>query len=172
MVAGCVSFGTTSVSFGTTSSGSPGASTIVVGGGRVVVDGAAPGFSLTDLQGRAVRLADYAGRPVILNFWASWCIPCQAEFPMYLAARTARAAGGLEVLGVIYKDVTSDAARFMSDHGATWPALVDPDGAVARAYGVLGIPTTFFIDRSGVVRAVSYGPPPQQILDQDLAKIP
>jgi cytochrome c biogenesis protein CcmG/thiol:disulfide interchange protein DsbE len=164
LVAGCVSF---SASAG----GSPGASTIVVGGGRVAVDQPAPGFSLTDLQGRTVRLADYAGRPVILNFWASWCIPCQTEFPMYLAARAAHAAQGLEVLGVIYKDVTTDAARFMTAHGATWPGLVDPDGAVARAYGVLGIPTTFFIDRSGVVRAVSYGPPPQQILDQDIARI-
>ena len=148
---------------------SPGSSVIEVTGHGV--NQPAAGFTLKDLQGRPVSLADYRGRPVIVNFWASWCIPCQTEFPQFVAERTAHAAQGLEVLGVIFKDSTDAAAGYMKAHGAEWPALVDADGSVARTYGVLGIPQTFFVDRSGVLRAVSYGPPPQDALDADLAKI-
>ncbi len=149
---------------------SPGASVIEVTGHGV--NQPAPPFTLKDLQGRTVSLADYRGRPVLVNFWASWCGPCQQEFPQFVAARTAHAAQGLEVLGVIYKDSTDAALRFMKDHGAEWPGLVDPGGSVATAYGVnIGIPVTFFIDRAGIVRAVSYGPPPQEALDADLARI-
>lgn len=144
-------------------------SMVVVGPG--LLDRPAPVFDLLDLAGQPVRLADYTGRPVIVNFWASWCIPCQQEFPMYRQVRLQYAAQGLEILGVVYQDSATRARAFMASHDAGWPALLDPGGKTARAYGVLGIPMSFFVDRHGVVRAVSYGPPPQTVLQQDLARI-
>ena len=110
--------------------------------------GAAPAFTTTDLDGGRVSLADYEGRPVLLNFWASWCVPCRSEFPLFKEV----AAQGVEVLGVVFEDQRGPAADFMEDQGATWPGLVDPGGRIARAYGVgrrPGIPVTIAIDRSG-----------------------
>lgn len=143
--------------------GGPGTSVIVLGAGGLD-EQRAPAFRLADLQGGEISLSAYAGRPVIINFWASWCIPCQQEFPMYRQAREAYAAEGLEVLGIVYEDEADSARRFMASEGATWPALVDPGGSVARAYRVTAIPTTYFVDRSGIIRDASYGPPPPDAL--------
>ncbi len=153
-----------------TGPGSAQASVIVVGAGGL--DGQpAPAFHLADLQGRTVDLSSFAGRPVIVNFWASWCIPCQQEFPLYRQALGQYAAQGLEVLGIIFNDTPDRARAFMSREGATWPALIDPDGAVARAYRVAAIPTSYFVDRHGVIRAASYGPPPADALASYLRQI-
>ncbi|MDQ3871233.1 MAG: TlpA family protein disulfide reductase [Chloroflexota bacterium] len=136
-----------------------------------LLDRPAPDFSLSDLDGRPTRLADYRGRPVIVNFWASWCVPCRTEFELFRDARTAHGGERLEILGVIYQDSPEAARRFVAQRHAAWPALVDPGGAVAAAYGVLGIPISFYLDRDGIVRAVSYGPPPSNVLDEQLDKI-
>ena len=169
LLAGCGSLGLPGGSPGSGGGSAPG-SVIVVGAGGL--DGQrAPAFRLVDLQGQTVTLADYAGRPVVINFWASWCIPCQQEFPMYRQARDEYAGQGLEVLGIIYQDSADSAGKFMTKEGATWPALIDPDGAVARAYRVTAIPTTFFVDRHGIIRDASYGPPPQDALTSYLQQI-
>jgi len=149
-------------------SGSPG---VTVVGGPPLVGKPAPAIELQDDRGRTVRLSDYAGRPVIVNFWASWCTPCRGEFPLLRDARAAHTEDGLEILGVVYKDSASSARSFMSQEGAGWPMLLDPDGHVAAAYGVLGIPQSFWIDGSGIVRQVSFGPPPSGSLDDLLASI-
>jgi cytochrome c biogenesis protein CcmG/thiol:disulfide interchange protein DsbE len=148
----------------------PGTSTIVVGRSPLL-DRAAPGFELRTLDGEAVRLADLRGRPALVNFWASWCIPCREEFELFAAARRRHAEQGLEILGVIYKDSPEAAAEFYRTHGGTWPALVDPGGTVAAEYGVLGLPITFYVDRRGIVRTVSYGPPPEDVFEAQLALI-
>ena len=151
---------------------------ILSGGGGAVhlgryplVGRSAPDFELTGLDGSTVRLADYRGRPVIVNFWASWCIPCREEFPLFAAARRQHAADGLEILGVVYRDRADGARRFMADHGATWPAALDPDGAVAAAYGVGAVPVSLYIDGGGIVRSVSYGAPPSGRMEALLATI-
>ena len=168
LLAGCGSLGVPGGSLGV--AGGPAGSVIVVGAGGL--DGQrAPVFRLVDLQGQTVTLADYAGRPVVINFWASWCIPCQQEFPMYRQARDTYDAQGLEVLGIIYEDSADSAGKFMAKEGATWPALIDADGAVAKAYRVTAIPTTFFVDRHGIIRDASYGPPPQDALTSYLQQI-
>jgi cytochrome c biogenesis protein CcmG/thiol:disulfide interchange protein DsbE len=140
-------------------------------GGSQLLDKPAPPFELTDLDGRTVRLADYAGRPVLVNFWASWCIPCREEFPLLRDVLASGQPKDLAVLGVIYRD-NADAARdFMGVRDAQWPGLLDPTESTARAYGISLPPTTFYIDRAGIVRAVSYGPPPRATLDLYLARI-
>jgi cytochrome c biogenesis protein CcmG, thiol:disulfide interchange protein DsbE len=137
-----------------------------------MLDKPAPPIVLQSLDGSTtVRLADFLGRPVMVNFWASWCLPCRQEFPLLAAARTAHAADGLEILGIDHEDDAASAQRFAADHGASWLLLSDPDNAAWRAYLGALVPMTYYIDRQGIVRAVSYGPPPSGTLEEQLAKI-
>lgn len=140
--------------------------------GSPLVGRAAPAFSLTRLDGGGtVSLSDFAGRPVVINFWASWCIPCAEEFPLLSGARRQHAPAGLEILGVVHDDDPAAAQRFADAHGATWPLLLDPANEAWRAYGGVFLPVTFFVDREGVVRAVSYGTPTEQALAAQIARI-
>ena len=131
----------------------------------------APDFALTDLDGDPVHLADLAGRPVVVNFWASWCVPCVEEFPLLEKARTAHAASDLAVIGIVYEDRAAAARSFMDGAGATWTAAMDPDGRVARAYGIYGPPETFFIGRDGIVAGHQIGQLSESDLAQQLATI-
>ncbi len=151
-------------------SAGPGPSVAIVAGSPLL-GRPAPDFTLPDLDGQLVSLSDYRGRPVLLNFWASWCEPCKIEFPLFQAAREQHAAEGLEILGIIHDDSADAAAAFVEEEGSGWPALLDADDAVWNAYAGLGLPTTFFIDREGIVRAISFGPPLSGTLDDQLAKI-
>jgi cytochrome c biogenesis protein CcmG/thiol:disulfide interchange protein DsbE len=140
-------------------------------GGHPLLDRPAPEFTLKDLDGRDVRLSDFHGRPLLVYFWASWCLPCRTEFPLLKTALAAHAGDGLAAVGIVFKDSSTSAGEFMNAQGASWPALVDPDGAVAGAYAVHAPPTTFYIDGAGVVRAISFGPPPAGSLEGLLARI-
>jgi cytochrome c biogenesis protein CcmG, thiol:disulfide interchange protein DsbE len=137
--------------------------TINVTGPRTTVDTpivgrAAPGFDLETLDGGRLSLADLRGSPVVLNFWASWCIPCREEAPLFTAAAVEYEAEGLRVVGIVYQDSPEAARDFMARYGQTYPGLVDPDGRTAIDYGVFGIPETFFLDSAGVVRSREVGP--------------
>jgi cytochrome c biogenesis protein CcmG, thiol:disulfide interchange protein DsbE len=151
-------------------SSGPDASPIVVGRSPLI-DEPAPDIDLISLEGEEVSLAQLRGRPVIVNFWASWCTPCRTEFGLFKETRIELADEGLEILGVIYKDDPASARAFYDAQGATWPGLVDPDGNVAAAYGVIGLPITYYVDRDGIVRTVSYGPPPADVLREQLDRI-
>ncbi|HUP82755.1 MAG TPA: redoxin domain-containing protein [Candidatus Limnocylindria bacterium] len=150
--------------------GAPDGSTFVVGRDPLM-DTAAPNISLATVDGRVVSLADYRGRPVIVNFWASWCVPCRDEFPLLAAARGDHQAEGLEILGVIHDDSAGNAATFAASYNAAWPLLIDVDDVAWAAYHGAFVPVSYFVDRTGIVRAVSYGPPPSASLDALLAKI-
>jgi cytochrome c biogenesis protein CcmG, thiol:disulfide interchange protein DsbE len=150
--------------------GRPPAGSIVVGRDPLM-DAAAPEISLSTVDGGQVALSDYRGRPVIVNFWASWCIPCREEFPLLAAARAAHEADGLEILGVVHDDSAQNAAAFAATYNAEWPLLLDSDDVAWTAYHGAFVPVTYFIDRAGIVRAVSYGAPPSASLDALLAKI-
>ena len=106
----------------------------------------------------ALGVSDLRGRPVVLNFWASWCLPCRDEAPLLTAAASDYQALGLQVIGVVYQDSAENARAFMARYGRTYPGLLDPDGRTALDYGVFGIPETFFIDRGGVIVSKQTGP--------------
>jgi cytochrome c biogenesis protein CcmG/thiol:disulfide interchange protein DsbE len=121
----------------------------------------APDFTLNALGGEPATLSAYRGQVVIVNLWASWCGPCRAEMPALQTVYAANQARGLEVLAVnsTYQDSASDAQAFVHELGLTFPILLDEDGAVSRRYLVRALPSTFFIDRQGVIRTVILGGP-------------
>jgi cytochrome c biogenesis protein CcmG/thiol:disulfide interchange protein DsbE len=137
--------------------GSPTSSPIVVGGSPLL-NRPAPAIDLIDLDGQRVRLSDYQGRPVIVNFWASWCIPCRDEFPLLVDALERHTAEGLAILGVIHDDTNEAAQAFAESMGGTWPMLADPSDVAWNAWLGNGVPTTYYVDGEGVVRDVSLGP--------------
>jgi cytochrome c biogenesis protein CcmG/thiol:disulfide interchange protein DsbE len=126
-------------------------------GGLAQIGSTAPAFTLTDLDGNPLRLSDLRGRPVIVNFWASWCGPCIAEFPALSRAAQSHQTEGLAVVGIVYRDQAAPARAFLQRMGAAWPAAMDPGGRVASQFGVIGPPETFFIDRSGVIAGRQIG---------------
>lgn len=117
----------------------------------------APSFALRQLDGGTVRLEDFRGQPVFLNFWATWCQPCIAEHPILLAGAE-RYRGRVQFVGVVYHDETAKIRAFLRRRGEWGPTLLDEDGSVAVAYGVYGAPETFFIDRNGVIIDKRTGP--------------
>ncbi len=127
--------------------------------GGTLVGAPAPEFALTDLQGRAVRLANLKGRVVFLNVWATWCEPCRAEMPAMQALYDRLRGPDFEMLAVSAdQDGREGVARFVSDFGLTFPVLPDPELQVASRYRVTGYPETFVIDRNGRVVAHQIGP--------------
>jgi peroxiredoxin len=120
----------------------------------------APDFTLKTFDGKTVSLSDYEGKPVVLNFWASYCHPCREEFPLF-RDQLAEHPGEFVVLGVDAKDIASDAEKFAEDEKATWPIVVDSSNEVAKAYGISAVPQTFFIRRDGTIALRYYS----QILD-------
>ena len=139
--------------------------------GAVRTGSTAPDFTLTSLTGETVSLSDYAGRPVMINFWASWCPPCRAEFPLLAGVRERYQDQGLEILGVTVNDGASYAQDFVDKIGAEWPILLDSDAVAWEAYGGVGLPTSFFVDAAGVVRDARIGPVNEVQLSKHLAAI-
>ncbi|MXX60187.1 MAG: redoxin family protein [Holophagales bacterium] len=125
----------------------------------------APSFRLADLDGNVVDLAELRGKPVVINFWATYCVPCWAEHPLLLEG-SRRWQGEIHFLGVVYHDEPETIAEFNTVFGSWGPSLIDEGGRVAIAYGVYGPPETFFIDRDGVIVDKTIGPlSPDQLLD-------
>jgi len=128
----------------------------------------APDFTLDLLGGGQVRLADLRGKVVMVNFWATWCPPCRAEMPAIEKIYRAYKDLGLEVLAVNTTDQDSEsaAADFIEEFGLTFPVPLDRTGAVSASYILRGLPSTYFIDRKGVIRAVVVGGPMSEALIQ------
>lgn len=131
----------------------------------------APAFSLERLDGGRLSLEELRGRPVVLNFWASWCIPCREEAPLLTKLAADYSDRGLMVVGVVYQDTAANAIDFMRRYGQTYPGLLDPTGRTALDYGVLGIPETYFIDATGAVRWRQIGQIVPADLQSSVAKI-
>lgn len=132
----------------------------------------APDFALADLDGEPIRLADYAGRPVLVNFWASWCLPaCAEEFPVLAEALEVHADIGLAVIGIVYRDRSEAARAFGDQFHATWPLAMDPGERVARAYGVFGPPESWLVAPDGTLVSRHIGPFTAEELAAELVKL-
>jgi cytochrome c biogenesis protein CcmG, thiol:disulfide interchange protein DsbE len=113
------------------------------------IGGAAPIFTLRRIDAPgSLALRSLRGKAVVLNFWASWCVPCKGEAKLLEQASRQYGKQGVVFLGVDYNDVTSDARTFLAHHGVTYPTVHDT-GTVGTRYGLTGVPETYFIDRRG-----------------------
>jgi cytochrome c biogenesis protein CcmG/thiol:disulfide interchange protein DsbE len=119
----------------------------------------APDFSLPTLQpGDSIKLSELRGNVVVVNFWASWCIPCRDEHPVLLAASQVYEPKGVRFVGIAYNDKPGDSQRWLDELGSSYPSLVDNGARTAIDYGVSGVPETFILDKQGVVAFKKFGP--------------
>jgi cytochrome c biogenesis protein CcmG/thiol:disulfide interchange protein DsbE len=129
-------------------------------------------FALTTFDGQPISLDPLRGRVVVVNFWASWCIPaCYDEAPSLERAWQAYRDRGVVLIGVNIQDKEEPARRFLARFGHTFPNAPDPAGRVAVDYGVYGVPETFFVDRKGRIRFKHVGAVTDDLLKQHLDKL-
>ena len=119
--------------------------------------GAAPPFELQDLSGRSHSLADYRGKVVLVNFWATWCEPCRAEMPSMDRLRSSLQGKPFEVLAVNLAEPLSRIEKFAAEMPLRFPLLRDRDSAVAKAWRARVLPASYLVDRDGRIRYVAYG---------------
>jgi cytochrome c biogenesis protein CcmG/thiol:disulfide interchange protein DsbE len=132
----------------------------------------APEFALPALDGQTVSLGDFQGKPVMVNFWATWCGPCVHEVPYIQETYEVWSGKGLVILAVNLGESPSQVQGFMQENQLSFPVLLDGGGEVAGQYGVRGIPTTVFIDSEGITRNIKQGSyPSRAAIEVDLKKV-
>lgn len=120
---------------------------------------AAPDFALAQLEAAdSISLSSLRGSVVVVNFWASWCIPCRDEHPVLLDATRKYEPKGVKFIGIAYNDKPEDSKRWLEELGKAYPSLLDPGARTAIDYGVTGVPETFILDKQGVVAFKKFGP--------------
>jgi peroxiredoxin len=130
----------------------------------------APDFTLTTVNGETLQLSELRGKPVVLNFWATWCGPCQREMPA-LEAASLRFADKVVFVGVDQAEPPEVVARYLEELGVTFIVPLDTDGSVGDRYNVLGLPTTFFVDERGIIRHFWMGEMNAVVLAEGIATI-
>ncbi len=130
---------------------------------------AAPPIQGTTLQGKPFDLAQTIGKPTVINFFASWCPPCNQEAPDLVAFATAHP--DVRVIGVATNDAKADTQRFVTEYQLPYTVVMDPSGTIAGAWGVTGIPATFFLDRNGAQRASMVGAATRAQFEEKLKSI-
>ena len=131
----------------------------------------APDFELVDLVGEQVKLSDFAGKPVVVNFWATWCAPCRIEMPALQARFEQHKALGLSILAVDFDEPENDVRDFRDEFGLTFTILLDPGAEIQKLFRTRAYPTTFFIDGDGVIQVQHFGAMTEKQLDANLAQI-
>ena len=121
----------------------------------------APDFTLQTIENQQITLSNLRGKVVLVNLWATWCPPCQAEMPAIEAIYEEYKDQGLEILGVntTYQDTPTDLEQFIPEHHLTFPILLDSTALISKQYQLQALPTSFFIDRKGIIREVVVGGP-------------
>lgn len=131
----------------------------------------APSFSLVTLDGGTLDSASLRGRPVVVNFWASWCPECKVEHPVLIDGQR-RYRDRVAFIGVLYQDRVEDARRYLEEMGDSgYPNLIDAAGALALDFGVTGPPETYFIDAAGLVRYKQWGALTNDVLETQLGSL-
>ena len=135
-------------------------------------NGLAPDFSLQTLDGKTVHLSDLRGKPVVLNFWATWCAPCKIEMPWFVDLQKKYASSGVQFLGIAMDDAsTKDIAEFAQNMNVNYPILIGKE-AVGDAYGgVQFLPETFYIDRDGKIVDKAFGLKGRGEIEDEVKKI-
>lgn len=130
----------------------------------------APAFALREVgTNRTVDVSQFKGKPVVINFWATWCAPCWEEHPV-LVANAKMMQPDVQFLGVVFQDSEEKILGFLNQRGSSYPTVVDNAGKTAIAYGVGGVPETYFVDVNGIIRAKYSGPMSPEILMANLQK--
>lgn len=119
--------------------------------GITMVNQPAPDFTLTTFKGKTISLAGLKGKPIVLNFWASWCPPCRLEAPLLERTWREYKDRGVMFIGVDIQDKEEDALNYIREFDITYPNAPDPTGEVSIDYGVSGLPVTFFVSRKGEI---------------------
>ena len=128
-------------------------------------------FTLTDLNGVTHSIGDYAGRPVLINAWATWCPPCKAEMPALHEFYLKHKAEGFELLAVNSGDGQAAVQQFIAQTGFTFPILLDTNRAVLNGLGVDGLPTSIFVGRDGTVKTIHVGGLTPEAIEQTLTPL-
>lgn len=127
----------------------------------------APDFSLPTLTGETFTLSEQRGQPVVINFWATWCPPCRAEIPFFQAAASTY-NGQVKIVGIDDGEPAPMVASFANELGMTYPVPLDEDSSVSKTYRVNSLPTTYFIDKEGVITNIHIGIISQAVLEDGI----
>ena len=132
----------------------------------------APAFALARLDGAGeLALSQYAGKVVVVNFFASWCLPCKQENPALVRVYERYRGSDVVIVGILYQDSLDSGRAYVRDMGVVWPTVVDDAGRVALSYGVFGIPETFFIGPDGIIAGRHIGPIDEATLSRGIEAI-
>jgi peroxiredoxin len=138
------------------------------GAPKAPVNGEAPDFSVTDLQGQKLALSDYRGKVVLLDFWATWCAPCLDEIPHFVEMQQKYATQGFQTIGISMDDGPKPVERFYSEHKLNYPVAIGTSKLAESYGGVLGLPVTFVIGRDGKIRRKFVGATDAGIIEHEV----
>jgi thiol-disulfide isomerase/thioredoxin len=144
----------------------------VASGTAQMKSGTAPDFTLQSLDGKTVRLSDFRGKPVVLNFWATWCGPCKIEMPWFVDLQKQYGPSGVQFLGVAMDDASpKDIAEFAASMKVNYPILIGKESVGDDYGGVQFLPETFYIDRNGKVIDKAFGLKGRGEIEDDIKKL-
>lgn len=131
----------------------------------------APDFSVTDLSGRSLRLSDYRGQVVLLDFWATWCDPCKEEIPHFIQMQNKYASQGLQVVGISMDDAEPPVRRFQQQFQMNYPVAIGNPKLADQYGGILGLPVTLVIDRNGRITTRHVGATDPAVIEAEVVKL-
>ncbi|OGT29543.1 MAG: hypothetical protein A2W28_07205 [Gammaproteobacteria bacterium RBG_16_51_14] len=130
-----------------------------------------PNFTLLLIDGKNFNLSDYKGKPILINFFASWCLPCREEMPALEKIAHEYKPKGVVFLGIAIDDTEEKMKNFIAKYGVTFPVGLDKTAAIQKSFGLYGIPTTYFIDKRGIINYFHSGSVTEELLQHELDKL-